>query len=150
MRNDFLRYMGGQSHVICATHNLPLIVSSNIKEPRMCNYTQHVSTKNKSRDKISFVCPDLRCKVGICKICFERFDKHVFSDLSMNCADDESSSCDACSDSDTESNCDSDIDNGSLTEVYHSVLPDKNNTENDYDSNNSDEEYDMSDDSITR
>ena len=150
MRDDFLRYMGGQSHVICAKHNLPLIVSSNIKEPRMCNHTQHVTTKNKSRDKISFVCPDLRCQVGICKICFERFDKSVISELFENRADDESSSCDACSHSDNESYTDSDIDNDSLTDVHHTVLPDKNNSDNDYDTNNSDEEDDMSDDSITR
>ena len=111
MIDIFLRYMGGQSHAMCAKHNLSLIVSSNIKK---------------------------------------RFDKSFMSELFENRADDESSSYDVCSCSDSESYTDSDIDNDSLTDVHHTVLPAKNNSDNDYDTNNSNKEDDMSDDSITR
>ena len=36
-RNNFLKYMGGQSHIFCTLHKLPLI-TSNTKENK-CYYT---------------------------------------------------------------------------------------------------------------
>ena len=78
-RNNFLKYMGGQSHLFCATHKLPLIIS-NIKEKK-CYHDTNVNGC-KCNKQIHLICPDAKCKTGICKSCYMTFDQGSISYLS--------------------------------------------------------------------
>ena len=65
IRDQLMTYIGGQSHVQCETHRMPLIVS---KENKCCY--QHVEgSSDLCGRKISLRCPDLHCNCGICKKC---------------------------------------------------------------------------------
>ena len=54
-RNNFLRYMGGQSHVFCSCHNLPLIIS-NVKENKCYQIINDGDCK--CNNDIHLICPD--------------------------------------------------------------------------------------------
>ena len=71
IKNDFLKSIGGQTHVRCKQHNYPLIRSSH-------------SNKNKcsSCSKTEFVqCPDPRCTTALCKACFGQYDENIVSHI---------------------------------------------------------------------
>ena len=67
MRDEFLRYIGGQSHVYCERHNIPLITSYN-KDYRCCSQG--------CNRKVSCCCPEITCKSRICKRCFDSLDEN--------------------------------------------------------------------------
>ena len=66
-RNDFLKYMGGQNHVLCDEHRYPLI-------------TSYLSKSNCSidgcRNKDYLCCPDIYCESAICKRCYDSLNKN--------------------------------------------------------------------------
>ena len=66
-RNDFLKYMGGQSHVLCREHRYPLITSS-------CSTTTCSIDGCGNRDYLR--CPDVYCSCAICKKCYEKMDRN--------------------------------------------------------------------------
>ena len=78
-RNNFLRYMGGQSHVFCSCHKLPLIIS-NVKENKCYQIINDVDCKY--NNDIHLICLDAKCIAGICKKCFMTFNQDSISYIS--------------------------------------------------------------------
>ena len=62
LRNKFLKYLGGQSHVKCEEHRLCLISSLDRKNKCHCGRHEYLR------------CASFDCKVNICKKCFDRLD----------------------------------------------------------------------------
>ena len=69
---EFLQYIGGQSHVFCDKHNLPLIVSAVRKKKCNCGRKEH------------FTCPTLKCHSCICKRCSDEKDRQSIFRVVMN------------------------------------------------------------------
>ena len=75
IRNSMLQYMGGQAHVICGVHRIPLIV-------------QKISNKNCCADyscnnQVFYGCPNVECNVCICKTCFHEVQKDKSSNIEI-------------------------------------------------------------------
>ena len=73
-RNRYLKLIGGQTHVRCETHKLPLIVSYNKK--RVCT---ECGTK-----RSKYCCTNEKCNVCLCQQCFKSFSEKEFSFLNTN------------------------------------------------------------------
>ena len=69
VRNQFMKYIGGQYKIQCFEHKLPFIVSDDSSEK--C-YQHSVGEINICKRNISFKCPYLSCTSGICKKCFKK------------------------------------------------------------------------------
>ena len=67
MKDEYLQYICGQSHVYCEQHNVPLITSFN-KDYRCCSQG--------CNRKVSYCCPEITCKSLICKRCFDTLDEN--------------------------------------------------------------------------
>lgn len=65
LRNDFLTYIGGDKHIQCEYHKLPLICSHGRK-----NKCTHCKSRNEA-----VCCPDLNCNVCLCKKCADECDE---------------------------------------------------------------------------
>ena len=65
MRNEFLKNLGGQSHVQCQEHRLPLISSTERSNKCQCG------------KKEFYRCCDLDCKVCLCKHCYKNCDENT-------------------------------------------------------------------------
>ena len=77
LNSEFLKYIGGQSHIVCSTHNMPLIISINRKMKCNCDRNEH------------FSCLILNCATCICKRCTDEKDiqeTHFISVSSSNIA----------------------------------------------------------------
>lgn len=65
-KNKFLQLLGGQIHVKCNTHGLPLIISHQKSKCGKCNKChQHLC------------CSVLTCNTYVCKKCFEELDEDM-------------------------------------------------------------------------
>ena len=63
VRDEYMQYIGGQSHVKCEHHDMPLIASvDRSKECSCCD------------EKEFLTCPKIGCNSKICKKCFEELD----------------------------------------------------------------------------
>ena len=62
-----LHYIGGQTHIICHNHKLPLIPVPDRKAKCSCDNLEH------------FRCPDLDCMVCICNKCAATLDKETIN-----------------------------------------------------------------------
>ena len=71
MRNALLRYIGGQTHVLCSEHKLPLIVAKD--SVGKCYLHVNGSLEYCNR-KLYLKCPDFGCKSGLCKRCYQQPD----------------------------------------------------------------------------
>ena len=72
MKNNYLKLLGGQTHVQCHLHNKPLITSYN-KENK-CNCGR----------ESSFCCSELNCNLNLCRKSFLSFDSNVTSFIDDN------------------------------------------------------------------
>ena len=72
MNRDYLRYIGGQNHVVRRNHNLPLIVTEE-RQCTCCNITNDTPCTRASY----FNCPEKNCNASICKKCFQTFNTDV-------------------------------------------------------------------------
>ena len=72
LNSEFLKYIGGQSHVVCSIHNMPLITSINRKMKCNCGRNEH------------FSCPILNCTTCICKRCTDEKDIQETHRISMS------------------------------------------------------------------
>lgn len=67
-RDAFITYIGGQSHVFCSEHKIPLIVE---RESRfVCMHRN--DNGDPCKQKAYFGCPSMLCTVKICKTCFHK------------------------------------------------------------------------------
>ena len=75
IRDRYLKYLGGQSVVFCATHKSPLILSYKNDLKCCCNGSDiettgsewmHIRTERCNRDA-SYICPHLGCETTICQ-----------------------------------------------------------------------------------
>ena len=66
-RNEFLSYIGGQLHIQCGEHKMPMISSG--KTEKKCQKC------NKRKEYIS--CPNLNCNVRLCKPCSSELDPNI-------------------------------------------------------------------------
>ena len=73
---EYLKYIGGQDHIFCQTHKIPLIFSSN-----------RIKKCNCGRKEI-FTCPYLNCSTCICQQCTDALDRtslhHISTDENTN------------------------------------------------------------------
>ena len=60
-----MQYLGGQCHVNCEEHDLPLIVSVEKKEKCAC-----------CDRYVHLTCPKYECRANLCKKCFEKLDRN--------------------------------------------------------------------------
>ena len=63
VREEFLRNIGGQSHVRCHSHSMPLIRSTESSLKCKCGRRSYLR------------CSTFECKVNICRQCFEKVDR---------------------------------------------------------------------------
>ena len=63
LKNQFLKSIGGQSHVLCSVHKLPLIPS--FERSSKCSECDR---------KEYFTCCDITCTSHLCRRCFEMKD----------------------------------------------------------------------------
>ena len=68
LMNDLMSCIGGQTKINCSCHKLPLITNKDKNEK-----CYHISsqTSNTCNHKMTLVCPDLKCKYGMCKGCYQ-------------------------------------------------------------------------------
>ena len=78
LRHDYLVYMGGQKHIFCRKHDLPLIASS--KRDNICTLTSLPSNTICGKKEI-MCCSELNCHVRICKTCYDTHDVNVVTNL---------------------------------------------------------------------
>ena len=74
MSLKFLKYIGGQNHVFCEHHKIPLIASHRASIAKCCGVN--------CKKKVTFCCGDLNCKNGLCNDCMKDLDetqKHFVS-----------------------------------------------------------------------
>ena len=102
IRDKLMTYIGGQSDIQCNKHRLPFIVNKD--DNHQCY--QCVEGENGiCRRKISLRCPDLWCKIGLCKKCVNKLSlpgKHFISppddtleyDICSECRSDSDSTVD--------------------------------------------------------
>jgi hypothetical protein len=69
---EYLQYIGGQSHIFCNEHNLPLIISAERTKKCNCGRKEH------------FSCPNLDCLSCICKHCADDKDRTTIFQVAMN------------------------------------------------------------------
>ena len=75
---ELMRYIGGQTHIICETHELPLIPVPDRKAKCQCGTKEHLR------------CPDLDCTVCICKKCAAEKNQNIVNKIAVNNKIDES------------------------------------------------------------
>ena len=75
--SEFLKYLGGQKHVRCAEHRLPLITST--ERTGKCNCNR----------KETYCCSQLGCKVCICQSCIVTHDENNVTYIEVIIADDD-------------------------------------------------------------
>ena len=80
IRNTFLKYIGGQSHVYCKLHKLPLIVVPTSKN--YCGLEISGQAHSHCKRKIYYGCPNIFCDVSICQKCFNQYSKSTVSFIS--------------------------------------------------------------------
>ena len=69
---SLLEYIGGQNHIICGKHKLPLIPVPDRKAKCKCG------------KKESLRCPDLSCLNCICDTCAEKLDTDIINEIDIN------------------------------------------------------------------
>ena len=79
MRNDFLKCIGGKSHVLCSHHDVPLMSSYDKGFP--C-----VQRRNNAicKNKLSHCCPHFNCRIGSCKRCFNNCSETEITRIELN------------------------------------------------------------------
>ena len=68
LRNEFMRYIGGQIQVQCSEHKLSLIVNKSSMEKCYMHLNDRLECCNR---KLYYKCPTLGCKIGLCKRCYD-------------------------------------------------------------------------------
>ena len=69
---EYLKYIGGQNHIHCKTHSMPLIYSHN--RNRKCNCGR----------KETFSCASLNCTTCICQRCVNQLDATSIHQIEMD------------------------------------------------------------------
>ena len=64
MRMEFIKNIGGQNHVHCQKHKLPLIRSNERERKCQCGRNEY------------YRCCNFHCKVNICRSCFTGYNSH--------------------------------------------------------------------------
>ena len=72
-RDIFMQSIGGQAHVMCKDHHIPLI-----RAKKDCKF---VCCWNNRCKKAHLVCPEANCRVCLCKVCYERCDCNVVTHI---------------------------------------------------------------------
>ena len=70
--------MGGQKHIFCRKHQLPLIASS--KRDNECTLTFLYSNTICEKQEL-MCCSELNCQVRICKTCYDLYDTNMVTYL---------------------------------------------------------------------
>ena len=65
IKEEYMQYLGGQRHVNCEEHNLPLIVS--VKKKEKCSCCDR---------GVYLTWPKHECSANLCKKCFEKLDRN--------------------------------------------------------------------------
>lgn len=73
IRNQFLKSLGGQTHVQCSEHKLPLIASTERKNKCIRCFR-----------KDYYRCVEFECRTFICKHCFDRIDRRTVTCISSS------------------------------------------------------------------
>ena len=68
MRNELMKYIGGQNMIQCSRHELPLIIDTSNNK---C-YQNDVLTDRICNQKYFMKCPDIQCLCGLCKKCYKK------------------------------------------------------------------------------
>ena len=66
---ELLRYIGGQTHIICGKHKLPMIPVPDRKAKCRCGRIEHLR------------CPDLECSICICDKCADNHDSNIINEV---------------------------------------------------------------------
>ena len=86
-KEDFLKYIGGQSHIHCNDHNVPLITSYD-KDMKCCCHISSLDIENfnemRCNRRVQYCCPVLGCKSGVCKHCFSQMDENEYTYIQNN------------------------------------------------------------------
>ena len=101
IRDDYMKYIGGQSNIFCKQHHLPLIVLNNTKN--VCvNEDGHGEPCKKG---VIYGCPNLTCGLKICKMCFLKYpkDEKTYLSIKFNINQEYDIFCKECKESDNES-----------------------------------------------
>lgn len=64
LKHDFLKYLGGKSHILCRKHNLPMIASTSRNQKCKCGKKEY------------FCCSDVTCNCRICKVCADSMEEN--------------------------------------------------------------------------
>lgn len=72
MKSEFLTYLGGQKHIHCSLHRIPLIASTERKLKCNCGKTEF------------YRCCTLNCQCCICKHCVNQHDRDVITLIDNN------------------------------------------------------------------
>ena len=76
IRKHFMKSIGGQSHVYCVKHNIPLIIAKKNDKKCLKSFDSNINCKH----NIQYMCPKPDCNLGICHNCFKSYpkDKEVY------------------------------------------------------------------------
>jgi hypothetical protein len=66
---ELLRYIGGQTHIVCGKHKIPMIPVPDRKLKCRCGRNEHLR------------CPDLDCSICICDKCADNFDINIINEV---------------------------------------------------------------------
>jgi hypothetical protein len=81
LRDEYLRYMGGQTKVHCKKHNLPLIITiKQTKDNKLCCCYGGDEICNK---RVQYSCITLNCVCAICKDCMKKISEESHITLSI-------------------------------------------------------------------
>ena len=117
---SLMKYIGGQTHIICATHKLPMVHVPDRKAKYKCGRKEH------------YRCPELNCLNCICGKCADSLDINIVNEIEET-NDNEN-------DNDDENEDNSHSDDSSLASVLSEIqFPDNeiNNNDDDDDNNSS-------------
>ena len=86
-KEDFLKYIGGQSHIHCNDHKVPFITSYN-KDMKCCYHMPSPDIENfyemRCNRRAQYCCPVLGCKSGVCKHCFSQINENECTFIQNN------------------------------------------------------------------
>ena len=115
---ELMQYIGGQTHIICATHKLPMVHVPDRKAKCKCGRKEH------------FRCPELNCLNCICGQCADSLDISIVNEIKETNESNGNNSQQEDNDNndDNENEGNSDSDDSSLT----SILTPIQNLDNEY------------------
>ena len=70
VNRELMKYIGGQTHIVCDVHKIPLITMFNRVKKCECGKSEH------------FACADPKCRTCICKRCANQLDSNIINKIS--------------------------------------------------------------------